>query len=343
MSNNPTPTLYDVSEKAGVSTATVSRALNFPDRVAEKTRKRVMDAVTALGYSPNFGARAMASRRTNTIGAVIPTMANAMFARGLQAFEEELRRHGFTILVASTSYQPNIEIDQIRSLVARGADGLLLIGHHRDPEIYDFLKAQDVPTLVTWAYDPSEPRPSVGFDNRVAMKAMANEVIKMGHTKIALISGESSLNDRADARIHGVEDAMADAGLDPSDLNIHETTFGIEEGARGFDAVMMSMPRPTAIMCSADVLAVGAMRRARELGISVPEDVSITGFDDLELAQVVHPPLTTVFVPHAEMGRRAGLALARQLTDGTPMGTTELATQPILRGTLAPPKDGTSD
>lgn len=335
-SKRPTPTLHDVAAAADVSTATVSRCLNFPDQVAVRTRNRVMTAVSELGYSPNFGARAMAARRTNTIGAIIPTMENAIFARGLQAFQEELRKHGFTMLVASTSYRPDIEEEQIRTLVARGADGLLLIGHERDPAVYRFLEAQGVPTLVTWAFDPAHARPSVGFDNRAAMQALADQVIRLGHRRLGLISASTSLNDRAKARLTGVQDAMAAAGLRPGDLQVIETTYGIEEGAAAFEQMMTATPDLTAVFCGNDVLAVGALSRARKLGISVPGDVSITGFDDIELAQIAYPALTTVHVPHREMGRQAGLALAGLVKDGKPLQTIELPAMPVLRETLGP-------
>ena len=146
-----TPTLEDVARLSGVSTATVSRCLNLPNRVSEAARTRVLSAVAELGYSPNFGARALAAKRTNTIGAIIPTMENAIFARALQAFQEELRQNGVTMLVASSSYKPELEAEQIRTLVARGADGLLLIGHQRDPSLYEFLEKQGVPVLVAWS------------------------------------------------------------------------------------------------------------------------------------------------------------------------------------------------
>src|SRR6056297_1290979 len=148
----PAPTLEDVARAADVSTATVSRCLNTPGKVSDDTRLRVMEAVAALGYAPNFGARAMVSRRTRTIGAIIPTMENAIFARGLQAFQEELHARGYMLLVASSAYQPKIEEEQIRALVARGADGLLLIGHDRDPAIYDYLRARSIPVLSAWVY-----------------------------------------------------------------------------------------------------------------------------------------------------------------------------------------------
>ena len=335
----PTPTLNDVATEAGVSTATVSRCLNFPDQVAEKTRRKVLEAVEGLGYSPNFGAKVMAARRTMTIGAIIPTMENAIFARGLQAFQDELRRHGFTLLVASTNYRPDAEEDQIRSLVARGADALLLIGHERSPRIMEFLAAQAIPSLVTWAYDPASPRPSVGFDNKAAMADMARRVIALGHRRLALISAATRMNDRAAQRLEGIRQAMQEAGLEPAALDVIETTYGIEEGANAFADLMTRIVRPTTVFCGNDVLAVGALRAAREAGIAVPADVSIIGFDDIELAQVAYPPLTTVHVPHREMGRQAAFALARMVLEGTPMETLCLPTRLVFRDTLGPAPD----
>lgn len=337
---HPPPTLYDVANAANVSTATVSRCLNFPDQVADQTRENVTRAIKDLGYSPNFGAKAMAARRTNTIGAIIPTMENAIFARGLQAFQEELRVHGFTMLVASTSYRPDIEDEQIRSLVARGADALLLIGHERDPEIYRFLDMQGVPALVTWAFSPEAVRPSVGFDNAAAIRDMAREVIKLGHRKLALISAQTANNDRAFARHKGIQNAMSEAGLDPASLVFLETTYNIEDGANAFSEIMQSSDRPTAVFCGNDVLAVGALRRAREMNIDVPGDVSIIGFDDIELAQVAYPALTTVHVPHREMGRRAAMILANHVKNGTPINSVKLDAKIVIRDTLGPVKSG---
>ncbi len=331
-----TPTLVDVATRAGVSTATVSRCLNYPDKVTARTRAKVMATVAELGYSPNFGARAMATQRTNTIGAIIPTMENAIFARGLQAFQEELVTLGFNLMVASSSYQREREVAQVRSLVARGADALLLIGHIRDPEIYRFLDAQQVPSLVTWTFDQAHPRPSIGFNNRTAMRDMAREVLKLGHRRLAMIAAPLARNDRAQGRLDGLKDAMQEFGLNPDDLNIVEMPYGIENGAEGFETVM-GQGQPTAVFCGNDVLAVGALRRARELGLDVPGDVSIIGFDDIELSQVTYPMLTTVHVPHREMGKQAAHALVRHLVDGVPITSMELKTELRLRASLAKP------
>ncbi|EAQ24102.1 LacI family DNA-binding transcriptional regulator [Roseovarius sp. 217] len=331
------PTLADVARAAGVSTATVSRCLNSPSQVQESTRERVLAAVMALGYSPNFGARALAARRTGTIGAIIPTMENAIFARAIQAFQEELHLSGVTLLVASSSYSPQNEADQIRTLVARGADALLLIGHDRDPGIYAFLEQRGVPVLVSWAFDPAQARPAIGFDNRRAMAALAKEVLRLGHQRVGMISALAEGNDRARDRISGVRDALRDHGLDPTALHLIEIPYSIANGAEAMAKLMALPARPTAVICGNDVLAVGALQMARKLGLRVPADVSITGFDDIELATVVDPALTTVHVPHREMGREAARLLVAMVGGAGSPPPVCLETEFCPRGTLAAP------
>jgi len=153
---------------------------------------------------------------------------------------------------------------------------------------------------------------------------------------LALISAEIATNDRARARLAGIGDAMRDAGLAPDDLVTIQTPYGIDNGATAFAALMQREPRPTAIFCGNDVLAVGAVRRARELGIIVPDDVSIVGFDDIELAQVAYPMLTTVHVPHREMGRRAARALVAAVLHGTAIEAVELIADVHMRDSLGP-------
>ncbi|WP_050602531.1 LacI family DNA-binding transcriptional regulator [Ruegeria sp. 6PALISEP08] len=328
------PTLDDVAKAAGVSTATVSRCLNNPQQVVEATRQRVLCAVDELGYTPNFAARVMAAKRSFTIGAIIPTMENAIFARGLQAFQEELHKRGYTLLVSSSAYRPEAEEEQIRTLVARGADGLLLIGHDREEQIYDYLERQKVPALVAWSFNPTNRTPSVGFDNRQAMNTLAQQVIALGHRHLATISGISKGNDRARLRITGIKDAMAENGLAPDDLFVVETTYEIENGAEAFRDLMSYAPAPTAVLCGNDVLAVGAIRQAQEMGLRVPDDVSITGFDDIELARIVSPALTTVHVPHREMGQKAALELIHMIETSASGRSVELSTRLINRESL---------
>ena len=330
------PTLEDVARLAGVSTAPVSRCLNKPDRVVADTRERVMKVVQEIGYAPNFGARALAAKRTNTVGVVIPTMENAIFARGLQAFQEELGRHGFTLLVASSSYRPDLEEQQIRSLLARGADALMLIGFDRDPSVYEFLRRRGVPFVISWAHDPKNPDPATGFDNRQAMVDLTEHVLDLGHRSIAVIAAPQAENDRARERVTGIMDACRKAGLDTSAIPVIEVPYSIENGRAAMTGLLNSSPRPTVVLCGNDVLAVGALRATRAAGLDVPGDISITGFDDIELAEIVEPGLTTVHVPHRQMGTEAARMIVA-LLGGEELGkSSPLATRIVHRESLGP-------
>ncbi len=331
------PTLLDVARAAGVSTATVSRCLNKESTVAEATRAKVMRAVEELGYTPNFNARAIAAKRSHTIGAIIPTMENAIFARGLQAFQEALHDLGYTLLVSSSAYQPDLEAQQVKALVARGADGLLLIGYERDQSVYDYLARRNVPTVLAWAFSAEQNLTAVGFDNRAAMAELADHVIALGHRRIAYVSGIIAGNDRARSRLAGVHDALEKAGMAPSDMPVIERHYAIEDGAEAFETHMQSDVRPTVVMCGNDVLAAGALAKAKQMGLRVPEDVSITGFDDIELAKILDPPLTTVHVPHRKMGRTAAEILIEMVEGRTGCITRELQVEIAMRGSLAPP------
>jgi LacI family transcriptional regulator len=282
----------------------------------------------------------MAAQRTFTIGAIIPTMENAIFARGLQAFQEELHSRGYTLLVSSTAYSPQMEQEQIRALVARGADGLLLIGYDRDPAVYRYLDQQRVPTLVAWAYAPDIALPAVGFDNRRAMSRLTDEVIARGHRRIALISALAQGNDRAADRVRGVRDALRAHGLPEDDLTVIETPYGVDTSAAAMTTLMQTATPPTAVMCGNDVLAAGAVLAAQAMGLDVPGDVSVTGFDDLELARIVAPALTTMQVPHREMGTRAAQALIALVEGGPRAAPLKLEVTLQIRASLGPAKLG---
>lgn len=337
-SSRPIPTLDDVAKKAGVSTATVSRCINTPERIVESTRKRITKAIESLGYTPNFGARVMAAKRTFTIGAIIPTMENAIFARGLQAFQEELHSRGYTLLVSSSAYDPKIEEEQVKALVARGADGLLLIGYDRDAAIYRYLERQSVPALIAWAYSPNAAHPAIGFDNRAAMTRLAKEVWAAGHRRIGIISGVVKGNDRAAERLEGVRDMLRENSVPLETVPLREAPYSFDNGDTALREMMAGDTPPTAIICGNDVLAAGAMRGARALGLDVPSDVSITGFDDIELAQVLSPPLTTMHVPHGDMGKRAAQMLIALVEGESPQPATELPVTLQRRGSLGVPK-----
>ncbi len=331
------PTLEDVAQRAGVSTATVSRCLNEPAKVSEATRSKVMAAVEALKYTPNFGARAIAANRTGIIGAIIPTMENSIFARGIEAFQKSLVAVNATMIVASSAYDPDQEAKLIRTMVGRGADGLLLIGTDRDPDTYAYLNERNIPYVIAWACSPDPTQSYVGFDNHAASTKLVAHAIAQGHRSIAYISAKIATNDRARERVLGALRAIKDAGLNPEIMHLSQTDYSVDNGRSTATNILQTTPETTLIICGNDVLAVGAIQAAQSLGRKIPDDLSIVGFDDIELATVIHPALTTVHVPHSDMGRIAAEALLTLTKTPQPPIRIRLKTRTMERGSLGPP------
>ena len=328
--------LADVARHAGVSTATVSRTLSRPDKVRPEMRERVRASVRALGYVPDGAARALASRRSNTIGAVIPTLDNAIFARGVEALQQRLSEAGYPLLLASSEYDFEREMMHVEKLVERGIDGLMLIGQDRHPRLYDLLAFKDIPYVNAWIYEAGGIHPSIGFDNHRAAAHIASYLMDIGHRRIAMVAGVGATNDRARARVAGAGQALAGRGLVLGGRDLAESRYDIAEGRLALRRLMDQPVPPTAVICGNDVLAFAALFEARALGIAVPEALSIVGFDDLELARHVEPPLTTMQVPSTEMGRRAAEYLLARIA-GEAAASVELEVDLIVRGTTAPP------
>lgn len=302
--------------------------------VRAETRARIEAVVAELGYTPHFGGRALASNRTNTIGAVIPTMENAIFARGIQAMEDELSDRGVTLLIATSHYDDEREARQVRTLLARGVDAVALIGRSRPDSVYETLRGRGVPCVTLWSVDAEGGPPFVGFDNRAAARAMAELVLAYGHRRIAMIAGIAAGNDRAAARIEGTRDALGASGVALEAPRLVETVYDLEAAAAAATRLMALDHAPTAIICGNDVLAAGALRGVRLSGRRVPEDVSVVGYDDIDLSTVVDPPLTTIRVPHRRMGRAAAEMLLRMI-DGETVESRRFDFELVRRQSLA--------
>lgn len=325
-------TLSDVARRAGVSTATVSRVLNTPARVKPATREKVEAVVAALGYTPHFAGRALASNRSDTIGAIIPTMENAIFARGVQALEEALSEAGVTLLVATSHYSAATEAQKLRALLTRGVDAVALIGHERPEATWRMLAARATPHVTLWAAGPGGRGPFAGFDNAAAARLMADLVLDHGHRRIAILSGPVAGNDRAAGRLAGSRAALAARGVAPA--AVVETPYDIGGAAAAAGAILAADPRPTVIVCGNDVLAAGALQAVKEAGLSAPGDVSVTGFDDIDLAAVVEPALTTIRAPHRAMGLAAAEML-RALVAGEDAPSRTLPVALVRRASLS--------
>lgn len=346
----PSPTLADVARAAKVSTATVSRVLNTPDAVRGELRDRVREHIKRLGYVADGAARALASRRSRTIGAVIPTLASAIFAEGMDAFEARLGESGHALVLAQSGYDATQELRHVQNLVERGVDAVLLVGSAHDPAILALLQRRAIPYVETWTHrapplpDAAEgaETPCVGFNNVEAARRMAAHLLDLGHREIAMVAGIAAGNDRATERIAGVRQALAAQGIALRPERLIECKYDIAAGRRAARRLLAQNNPPTAIICGNDVLALGALLECQATGIQVPERLSITGFDDLPITRHMTPALTTMRVPSSEMGRCAAEYLLARLAGEAPPPSTELDVELIVRASTAPPARSTS-
>lgn len=328
--------LDDVARSAGVSLSTASRAISEPGLVHPDTRERVQRAVAMLGYVPHGAARALASRRSRTLGAVVPTLDNPIFASSTQALQRTLAAAGYTLLLASHEYDPEAELAVTRALVERGVDGLVLVGSDHSPELARFLAQSNVPFELTWTLDPAGHHHCVGFSNRLASIRMAQHLLDLGHREIAVLSGYTANNDRARERVAGVREALAGRGIPLPEARVVETAFSVARGRAALRALLEQDPKLTAVICGNDILALGALLECAARGLAVPADFSVAGFDDIELAAEVSPALTTVRIPTARIGQRAGERLLARLAGKRVAKAEEVPVELMLRASTGP-------
>ncbi|MBS7788617.1 substrate-binding domain-containing protein [Roseococcus sp. SDR] len=335
MKPRPRPRLLDIAAEAGVSLATASRSLAQPDIVAPETLARVRAAILRLG-----GARALDAPRGASgsgVAAIVPTLDNPIFSRALQAMQGVLNGAGHHLLVASSDYQPETELAVLRGLLARGVDGVILVGAQRAPEAWELLEAAEIPVVLTWCEAPGFD--AVVVDNHEAGRIAAEHLIGLGHKRLGVVCGLTRHNDRQRLRLQGVRDAVAAHGLELPEWRVVEQEFSLAGGRTGCAALLSLAEPPTAVICGIDQLAVGCLVEAQSRGIAVPEQLSVVGIDNLEMAAHLSPPLTTVHVPTARIGAEAAaLVLARLRRQSYPTRV-ELPVELVTRRSSAPPAD----
>jgi LacI family transcriptional regulator len=331
------PTQTDIARLAGVSTATVSRVLNASPLVRPALRARVEGVIAELGYFPHAAARALASRRSYTMGAVIPTLNNAIFAACINAFERALQEGGYTLLVAVSHYDQTAEITQVKRLVERGVEGVLLVGNAHSARVYEMLERAGIPYVNTWAFDPRLRRPNIGFSNREAAFLLVDHLVALGHRRIGMIAGITEGNDRARDRLNAVRERLAEKGLALDPDATMEADYSIREGRAALARLAEAGRLPTALIGGNDVIALGLLFEARDRDIEVPGRLSITGFDNLPLTEHVRPSITTIDVPAVAMGSGASAALLAALERGRRPRSRKLDAPLLIRDTTAPP------
>jgi LacI family transcriptional regulator len=321
--------LEDVARQAGVSTATVSRVYNDPGKVSATVRTRVEDAARALNWIPHAAGRALASTRTHIAGIIIPTLDDQVFASQVSGMQAVFAEHGITLFLGCSNYAPAQALTQVQAMLARGVEALALVGEAHPPEVFEALQRYRVPYVVTYAYRDDSPHVCVGFDNAAAYACIVDRLVALGHRTFGAVFQPAEDNDRVQARLRGLHDALRRHGIAmrPEHLRVGPATLAF--GRESLRAIMGTDParlpptkssdvarnvgatreaaacRPTAIVCGNDILALGVLREAAALGIDVPTALSVTGFDDLAFSAEAHPPLTTMRVDTHRIGRQA--------------------------------------
>lgn len=329
-------TVFDVAKKAGVSIATVSRSFTSPDVVRDDVRNNVLEVAKKLGYSPNAAAKAFRLQKTHIVGAAIPTLDYAIFARMISSFQETLANFNYMTIVLSTGFDNSSIAEKVKLLVDRGAEALLLVGAVEDPELRRYVSSLSIPIVTTYSYLPDEIVPSIGFDNYAATKSAMDYLIGLGHREFAMIAASPRGNDRQRSRIQAYMDALQGAGANGAD-RVLIRPYSIEDGANAMRQIHDQYPAVTAVICNADILAFGVLTECKTLGVAVPERLSVTGFDDHDYTSRLDPPLTTISVPAQEMGTQAALALHAALTEKRPIASRCLDTTLRVRRSAARP------
>ena len=321
----------DVAAAAGVSTATVSRALSDPARVGAATRARVMEAVRATGYRANGAARDLRARRARSILVLAPDLSNPFFGGIIGAVQEVAAAAGLTVQVADTR-RGDAHLDGLGH--DGRADGILLLDGGLAPAT---VAGWTLPVVMLCEWMPGGALPAVGVDNARGARLAAEHLLGLGHRRIAHVAGPEG-NVLSAARAAGWRAALEAAGLAPRPGDLLSGGFGLEHGAAAARLWAAAPDRAGAVLCASDECAMGFMSECDRMGLSVPRDVSVTGFDDIELAARTIPPLTTVRQPRAALGRRAAERLvARLLGAADPDGREELPLTLVRRASTAAP------
>jgi LacI family transcriptional regulator len=272
---------------------------------------------------------------------VFPTLTHGDFARAIQALQDELAQRGYTLLLACSEYSPEQEYRQVRKLVERGVDGIILVGENHHPDLLGVLAQRGVPFINTFIYNPKTHGLCIGPDNHKALYRLTRSLIDLGHRRFGVIAQSTENNDRAQARQDGIRTALAEHGIAVHPAHFLEGRWSIGEGRALFRQIVTrgdaAPGRPTAVICGNAYLAVGALLESQALGIAVPQQMSIVGYDDIEIMQEMPIPITTVRVLSDEVGRRAARFLVARIEGGEEETRFECDAEIIVRASSGPP------
>ncbi|MGK9063813.1 LacI family DNA-binding transcriptional regulator [Stutzerimonas chloritidismutans] len=308
-----------VAELAGVSVATVSRALKTPEVVSPETREKVLKAVERAGYRPNLMAVQFRSRKTRNLVVLVPAISNVFFARVISGIQERAQAYGYRVLLCNTYGREDLESEYAELVHAHQADGVIQLRAF-NPFAASGKRGATLPPMVNACEVLDDaPCPTVSLDNRAAARAMTEYLLDLGHRRIGLIKGPQA-SPLTRERIAGYEDALREVGIEPDPTLLCRGNFTLQAGYDAAHLLLAHADRPTAIFCENDEMAIGAMRCIRQAGLRVPEDISVAGFDDITFSAFCDPPLTTIYQPAEAFGEHA-VEMLIALSENRPLGT----------------------
>jgi len=327
----------DVAQLAGVSTATVSRVLNNSESVDPATRQKVLEAAAKLRYVPHGAARTLRSHRSRMVGAIVPSFDYALYARTTSALQQGLDERGYALVLAEHHYDLATETRIAGQLVERGVDAFVLVGLDHEQALFSLLQDYGRPYVLTWGVDAMRRHPSIGFDNRAATYQAARHLVSLGHRRIGLLSAPLAGNDRARLRGEGLRAALAESGLVLDERHIAYAPISLAAAEGAMNQLLQAPDRPTAVVATNDVFAVGAMVACRKAGVRIPQEMSITGVDNTDLGATQTPGLTSVATPITQIGRAAAEQLVARLEGRASEAFQDYPVELVHRGSTAPP------
>ena len=296
-------TILDVAKLSGVSTATVSRVINSPETVREVTRKKVTEAMKLCNYKYNALARGFVTKKSNTIGLIIPTINNPVFAESTRGVQDYADLHKIQLLLGNTYYRHDQEEKLIKTFREQQVDGLVITSTNPKGTILKTLMNEKLPFVLLYSTIKNGAMTVVGVDNTKGGYLATEHLVNLGHQRIGMVAGRFSISDRSFHRWHGYKQCLKNYNISYDRNLLAQTDYSLIGGKDAAKKLLSLSNPPTAIFCSNDYLALGAMKGARELGLNLPEDLSVVGFDDIQIASYMIPELTTVRQPAYEIGK----------------------------------------
>lgn len=333
-------TITDVAIQAGVSKSTVSHVLNQTRFVEEATRYKVLSAIENLGYRPSNIARSLVSKRTQTAGLLISDVGNPFYHEVIRGVEEIALTHGYSVFLCNTRYDLNLGTKFIHSLIDKSVDGILFMSSNMSIEmIEEVIQNQIQAVVMDWGNPQVEKiATTIHIDFAEGIRQAIRYLVELGHTHIAHVSGPGDLW-TAQTRKELFLSALKEHGLHPDQALIVEGNLRIDGGQRAYEQLIHASPRPTAVFAANDLTALGIIWAARNNGLNIPEQLSIIGLDNIELASEVNPSLTTVALPRNEIGRLAMQLLLELINNPEKIGDQQhtVSTHLYIRQSTARP------